>query len=152
MMLGLIGLLVVQFQDVQRTSVSFAFSRRQLTKDMAQLPDKPYLVWGATPLAYNALYPLAALRTDQTPLTHYTLALSAIQPRSVFYEAVQNGYDLNAALRSDEGVYAIMNPNFVGALTPYCKKHLNATFTREVIWKGKVLTLQRIRCVVNTVP
>jgi hypothetical protein len=152
MMLGLIGLLVVQFQDVQRTSVSFAFSRRQLTKDMAQIPDKPYLVWGATPLAYNALYPLAALRTDQTPLTHYTLALSAIQPRSVFYEAVQNGYDLNAALRSDEGVYAIMNPNFAGALTPYCKKHLNATFTREVIWKRKVLTLQRIRCVVNTVP
>lgn len=146
--IGALVLALVWSQGTTRIAINQKASKLHsiFVKDLKNIPTQSFVVWGASALAFQQLYPLKAMRDTAVPLGIHTLALSAIQPQSVAYEQRAAGFDISQALRSPEGVLITYPKLFRNGLNTYCREHYGGPLQEELFWKGKAITLLRIRC------
>lgn len=146
--IGALVLALVWSQGTTRTAINQKASKIHsiFVKDLKNVPTQSFVVWGASAFAFQQIYPLKAMRDTAVPLGIYTLALSSIQPQSVAYEQRAAGFDIAQALRSPEGVLISYPKSFRNGLDTFCREHYGGPLQEEVFWKGKAITLLRIRC------
>ena len=151
---GALVLALVWSQGTTRTANNRKASKIHslYVTDMKNIPTQSFVVWGAAALAFQQLYPLKAMRDTAVPLGIHTLAMSAIQPQSVAYEQRAAGFDISQALRSPEGVLITYPKLFRNELDTYCREHYGGPLQEELFWKGKAITLLRIRCGFSDAP
>jgi hypothetical protein len=80
----------------------------------------------------------------------HTLALAIIQPQSDAYEQRKQGFDFNTVLRSDKGLLISYYPLYRTSLNKYCNEHFGMKLQEDFFWKGKIINIQRIRCIPHT--
>jgi hypothetical protein len=148
--LWLLVALTLQANSSFQSDSSFSKRSAALIDDLQKMPTQSIVVWGALPFSYNHLYPLRAMRADVAPLEMHTLALATIQPQSVAYEQRMQGFDFNTVLRSDEGVLISYFPFYRNRIKLYCHEHFGMKLQEDFFWKGKIINIQRIRCIPQT--
>lgn len=132
--------------EITNRSRKYTAHGAALWYDLHELPTRPVVVWGGA-LEYEMAYPVRQLRDDVVHVPIYALSLAAIQPTSVAYAAVQQGFDIDAALRSPSGLLLIAQPYMLPWLEQYCYDHQSASMEAIPSWRGATVVVYQVRCV-----
>ena len=135
----------IEIPELSRRSQKFTAHGSALWYDMHEIPNRPLVVWGGC--EYEMMYPVRRLRDDVLHVPIYALALSAIQPTSVAYVAVQQGFDIDTVLRSTAGLELITQPYMLPWLELYCRDHHAANLEANPSWRGATIVIYQVKCV-----
>jgi|GEM_PF-5428373 len=148
---GVVALCIVlgmwsDFPELSKRSRTYAAHGAALWYDLHEIPMRPVVVWGGA-LEYEMAYPVRQLRDDVVHVPIYALSLAAIQPTSVAYAAVQQGFDIDTVLRSEAGLQLIAQPYMLPWLSQYCRDHHGADMTANPSWRGATVVVYQVKCV-----
>lgn len=143
---GILSGLWIDTPELVRRSQKFTAHGDALWYDLHQLAIRPVVVWGGA-LEYEMAYPVRQMRDDVVHVPIYALSLAAIQPTSVAYEAVVQGFDIDTMLRSDAGLQLIAQPYMLPWLTQYCRDHHGADMAANPSWRGATVVVYQVQCV-----
>ncbi|MBX9778454.1 MAG: hypothetical protein K2Y71_29115 [Xanthobacteraceae bacterium] len=139
----LIGCLFNLYRLIPEASAS-AQKIQQVQVDMAQLPQGPIVIWGASfPFEY-AFPPLREIKSDAPKI--YGLDVFTLAPFSVGSSEYAAGRGLVERLQSSDGLPIIVLQNNVEMLRKYCLERLGKRLTETSTRETPSFTIRQLRC------